>query len=95
MRRWPNLRERKPQHLSAARAACANQTTVDSWFVKVREFSKSAELIDGSGGMVEGYEGRLMKVVFVLVLQARSWLHGDKLKMYKIGTTSPKRSFLT
>ena len=59
MRRWPSLRERKPQHLSAARAACANQTTVDSWFVKVREFFKTVELIDGSGGMVEGYEGRL------------------------------------
>ena len=45
MQRWPTLSERKPQHLSSARAACANPDTISSWFSRVEEFFKVVGLI--------------------------------------------------
>ena len=58
MQRWPTLSERKPQHLSSARAACANPTTVDSWFTRVRSFCSDKGLLK-SGTFVHDYEQRI------------------------------------
>ena len=38
LKRWPKLSERKPQHLSAKRAAAASEETLQSWFTMVQEF---------------------------------------------------------
>ena len=45
MQWWPTLSERMPQHLSSARAACANPDTIHSWFSRVEEFFKVVGLI--------------------------------------------------
>lgn len=45
MGRWPKLVERKPQHLSAARAACANSSTVASWFERLESFFSKVGLM--------------------------------------------------
>lgn len=61
MQRWPQLSERKPQHLSSARAACANKSTTDSWFEKVGEFFDDIGLRK-EGKFVDDYEQRLWNV---------------------------------
>ena len=42
MRRWPNLVERKPQHLPSSRAKAVTEAAVDAWLAKVT--AKFAEL---------------------------------------------------
>ena len=54
MKRWPKLSERKPQHLSSARAACANPDTIQSWFTRVESFFSSVGLIS-NGKFVDDF----------------------------------------
>ena len=58
---WPQLSQRKPQHLSSARAACANQATVDSWFSKIKSFFEEKQLMVG-GEYIDDYQHRLWNV---------------------------------
>lgn len=44
MRRWPNLVERKPQHLPKNRAISLNENTVDVWLSKVKKTLEQAGL---------------------------------------------------
>lgn len=59
LQRWPKLSERKPQHLSAARAMCANASTIESWFTQVRSFLGDIGLVNRSGKFVPDYEQRI------------------------------------
>ena len=45
LRQWPQLGQRKPHHLSADRAGCANQLTEDSWFSRVQAFYREKGLV--------------------------------------------------
>ena len=58
MKQWPKLSERKPQHLSSARAACANPDTIQSWFTRVESFFKSIGLIS-NGKFVDDFNQRI------------------------------------
>ena len=58
LQRWPKLCERKPQHLSVARATCANPSTIEAWFARVRAFFTEKGLAN-SGRFVADYEQRI------------------------------------
>lgn len=51
--RWPSLRERKPQHLSARRATAANPETLDSWFTMVDSFLREIGLLKWKGSVAD------------------------------------------
>ncbi len=46
MRRWPSLKERKPQHLQVNRATALSEGAVNAWFSKVSQVLEDAGLGD-------------------------------------------------
>ena len=61
MQRYSQLSERKSQHLSSARAACANKSAISNWFEKVGKFFDDIGLRKESNFMYD-YEQWLCNV---------------------------------
>ena len=45
LKRWPDLTERKPQHLSVHRAKASTRENLNEWYDKVEEFFEEVRLL--------------------------------------------------
>ena len=66
-KRWPELTERKPQHLTIQRAKCCTPEVIDGFFIKLEEVLRDEGLLDLSTVTLQLAYGTVTKQVFPLL----------------------------